>query len=1032
MKTRRVLSAILAMAMVLSTFSFNVFAENEEVSAAVAKIGEVEYLTLQEAFEAIPTSGETVVVDILNNVDLTSTDWPDIDITSYSNTSVIINGNNKTITGLNNSLINSVAQGSGVLEVNNLTISNANIYKVGQTGAVLGNVSEDWETIVDNVNVIDSEIVGTGDVGYTGGIIGTNFVAYGATVTIKDSSVKNTVITGDNAAGGLIGHSYDLVADNTEVTGNTITSNEDRRVQGKANIVGSVAGTLQKPTMIDAVVSGNIVIQKNNPDEIVTTVYGRISGGEVTIIGGKYDNEPISANDKTAKYDTGLYWDNVTGDVKEKVVAKIDDAAYGTFAKALKAAVEGDTIVLHMNVTEMETVVIENAEALTIDLNGKIYNGNLEFANGADVILTNNSEIGGINGNINVIGSEVHKLTVENIKHKGEFTATEKNGIEIKSGHFTTDVSKYLEAGKKLSPSKLQAYAYEVTEKNAGTVDAATSADASKINESVTIESFGDTGIIPDDVETAIKEKDSENIVALEGAANTVEIEETTELTQKIEVAAGELEVDSSAVQLVKRPYLEVQSVEVSDNSVTEIGTTVKYTVKAMCQTVATAEGKGEVNIGEAQVIKVTEPIAMALPVPTGTVGTVTVKHTKDNNEGVFYYEANVEGSVAVFTNPNGFSTFEILSPTDISVVAKVGNSGFATLQAAVDYIDNGGIVSVVNNSTHLVSLSASKTFTVKNEVSETAITVTVNGTEYSIAASGEEEIVYTKPVTSVPSGSSSGGGASYVVEFDTDGGSKIKSIRTRRGNTIKEPTVPEKEGYIFDGWYRDKEFTKKFDFETTLIHSDMTLYAKWIKTDEKEDEKTDEDVAPVLPQGTFSDVNANDWYFDAVKYVTDNKLMHGVSEKEFAPNSALTRAMLVTILYRNENEPDVAEKPAFVDIEAGFYYENAVAWAQTNGIVNGVTDTAFAPNENISREQIAVILYRYAQHKGMNAVNMAENLGSFADNDKISEYAVSALNWAVGSGIVNGKSDSILDPTGMATRAEIATILKRFIELNK
>ena len=180
-----------------------------------------------------------------------------------------------------------------------------------------------------------------------------------------------------------------------------------------------------------------------------------------------------------------------------------------------------------------------------------------------------------------------------------------------------------------------------------------------------------------------------------------------------------------------------------------------------------------------------------------------------------------------------------------------------------------------------------------------------------------------------------------------------------------------------------------------------------------------------------FTDVKETDWFYTNIKYIVDNNLMKGISETVFAPNNTLTRSMLVTILYRNEGEPYVNKSIPFADIDMGSWYANAVVWAKQNYIVNGVNDTEFAPNSNITREQIATIMFRYAQYKGMDAVTTEEIL-RFTDVDAISEYAVSAMNWAVGIGIINGKTDTCLNPKDNATRAEIATILHRFIENNK
>ena len=135
--------------------------------------------------------------------------------------------------------------------------------------------------------------------------------------------------------------------------------------------------------------------------------------------------------------------------------------------------------------------------------------------------------------------------------------------------------------------------------------------------------------------------------------------------------------------------------------------------------------------------------------------------------------------------------------------------------------------------------------------------------------------------------------------------------------------------------------------------------------------------------------------------------------------------------LYRLEGEPATNRSIPFGDVDMGSYYANAVSWAKQNGIVMGVTENEFAPDANITREQIAAIMFRYAVIKGMNAVTMEENL-HFDDAEEISEYSISALNWAVGTGLIKGRSENILAPKENATRAEIAAILHRFIESYK
>ena len=178
-----------------------------------------------------------------------------------------------------------------------------------------------------------------------------------------------------------------------------------------------------------------------------------------------------------------------------------------------------------------------------------------------------------------------------------------------------------------------------------------------------------------------------------------------------------------------------------------------------------------------------------------------------------------------------------------------------------------------------------------------------------------------------------------------------------------------------------------------------------------------------------FNDVKESDWYFDAVKYVNVNKLMGGTSASTFAPNEKLTRAMFVTILYRLENEPSIKSDVKFNDVDENTWYTNAVAWAYENGIAYGVSEKDFAPNANITREQIATIMYRYSTYKSYSTKSSEISISSYKDADTISEFAFEAMEYAVESGLINGKTATTLNPKDNATRAEIAIIIQRFIE---
>ena len=177
-----------------------------------------------------------------------------------------------------------------------------------------------------------------------------------------------------------------------------------------------------------------------------------------------------------------------------------------------------------------------------------------------------------------------------------------------------------------------------------------------------------------------------------------------------------------------------------------------------------------------------------------------------------------------------------------------------------------------------------------------------------------------------------------------------------------------------------------------------------------------------------FTDVKESDWFYDAVVYAYINELFNGTSATTFSPNDTMTRAMLVTVLWRMEGEPTMNSTEPFNDVVAGNWYTNAVVWASGSGIVNGTSATTFDPDGSVTREQIAAILYRYAKTKGWD-VSSASGLGSFPDSEQVSDWAARAIEWTYAEGLITGKDGGRLDPQGQASRAEVATILMRFLE---
>lgn len=271
---------------------------------------------------------------------------------------------------------------------------------------------------------------------------------------------------------------------------------------------------------------------------------------------------------------------------------------------------------------------------------------------------------------------------------------------------------------------------------------------------------------------------------------------------------------------------------------------------------------------------------------------------------------------------------------------------------------------------------------------------------------------------------SSSGGSsvARYTVKFETNGGNTIKSQSISENGTVTEPARPTKAGYTFAGWYTDKKLTKEYDF-SAKVTGGFTLYAKWIEG-EKEAINNKDDKALTV----FADVEPGSWYEEAVAWAIESNLFKGVSDTEFAPNSEMTRAMLVTVLYRLENAEEKERTHSFDDVADGEWYSDAVAWAVKNGIVNGVRETEFAPDDSITREQIAAIIYRYAKMKGYDTEEISE-LSAFTDANEISGWALDAVRWANAAELIKGVSQTSISAKSAATRAQVAAILMRFCE---
>lgn len=274
-----------------------------------------------------------------------------------------------------------------------------------------------------------------------------------------------------------------------------------------------------------------------------------------------------------------------------------------------------------------------------------------------------------------------------------------------------------------------------------------------------------------------------------------------------------------------------------------------------------------------------------------------------------------------------------------------------------------------------------------------------------------------------------------WNITYVTDGGTINGEYPTTytKGTVTVLPTNVTKPGYTFLGWFTAYIGGVQVRQIEATETGDKTFYARWQKTVLPPPPVTPgtpvTPARPAAPVGLpFADVSGSDWFYNDVRYVYEKGIMDGTGADRFSPNAPLTRAMIVTILYRMAGSPSVSGSSDFTDVAAGKWFAKAVAWAAANGIVNGYGDSLFGPNDPVTREQLAAILYRYAVYGGMTAVTLEENLGSFADTAQLSAYAIQAMNWAVGQGLINGSGNNLV-PKAQATRAQVAAIIHRYLE---
>ena len=660
------------------------------------------------------------------------------------------------------------------------------------------------------------------------------------------------------------------------------------------------------------------------------------------------------------------------------------------------------------------------------------------FQNHGKATVTGGTFVGTLN--IYGLNSDVSIVNISGGNFKG---GIQKNigKISISGGNFNFDPTDFCAEGKIGVPSDNKDYPYTVADVVNNVKVAPPAAPTAK----------ADTGKYAEDSDEAIKmaaaaesiAKDSKTkITGLSDVASTEATKITTadvaKATEKLK-QAGVNPSENEKVSLYVQPYLDITVSDIdlfADNMNAPIALTLDIVpkVKKIASTatnaadIKTDEGVGknavQVNKNDETIAEVNTPVTITIPMPNDFPAQdgdkIVVKHEK-NGQFICYHRATYSATdnTVAFTNDKGFSTFTIKfdnRSAKIQFTDKDGkNIGKKTKYDAIK----------VNETLPTTEAPSGYKFTgwsFKSDDETISGTYTVMTEELLNKLDNRYKVYTATPVfasTSSSSGGSSSGGSSSKTTYKVttssvaNGGVNVSPSSPAKGDKVKITLSPNK-GYkldkltVTDASGKTVSITKTSDtvYTFTMPASQVTVGVTYVKADETTEQPSTK---------TFSDVSSSDWFADAVKYVSDKGMMNGTGTGKFSPADSTTRAMLMTVIARYAGEDTTGSNP---------WYQKSMEWAKANGVSDGT-----APNANITREQLVTMLYRYAKSTGKDvSVGKDTNILSYADATTVSEYAVPAMQWACGAGIVNGANGK-LNPQNNATRAEVAAILMRFCE---
>lgn len=847
--------------------------------------------------------------------------------------------------------------------------------------------------------------------------------ADGKTVTLLKDVTENVVIPADKTVTlDLNGKKLTNVASHTIFNKGTLTINGnkgtvDNVTHGKVAVYNIGKVTLNGGTYDRSKEDG---IKDSN------TYYTLLNHGTMTVAN-------VTVNNKggySSLFENGYFDYNQSRDGIDNPTLTIES---GTFTGGINTVKNDDGATMTINggiFTNYAQSAFQNHNIATI--NGGTFNGATVYA-----ILNCGTSCK------SDAAPDLHQLTITDGNFNGKIykgsdskdgkTHYDIGSISISGGYFTVDPSAYCAEGKTGVASGNKEYPFTVGDV-AANVEVAPAAPAAS----------ADTNGKSDDVKNAMKN----TVNAITGTDNKTEIigmdaiggNEAAKVTPtdvanaSTTLSNNGVSTENKTVTVYVQPYMDitVKDAVVGENgAMTSVTLDIVPKVKKIASTADTADGinlpedAGTTNarLLEDKEVTVTTPVTLTIPLPDGFVTeNLKVKHEK-NGKLVGYHDAtyNAADKTITFINDKGFSTFTVLSDARSTTIQFTDKDNH-NIGSAKSYGPSN-----VNDALPTTAVESGYVFNGwKFEGIDGVYTTLTDELLTKLAAKGGT--VSATPDFSKRSSGSSGGSSSGKTTYKVttsavnNGGVNASPSSAEKGATIIITLSPDK-GYkldkltVTDGSGKTVSTVKKSDtvYTFTMPASAVKVGVSYVKATETPSETK------------FNDVSANDWFASAVDYVTGKGMMNGTADNTFSPKANTTRGMVVTVLYRLENQPSTSAA-SFTDVASGAYYANAVAWANANGIVSGYGSGKFGPNDKVTREQLAAILYRYAQYKKYD-VSGAKSLDGYTDAQSVSSYAVPALQWANAVGVVTGKSGNKLDPKGNATRAEVAAMLMRFCE---